>query len=309
MAHSAPPTAGDGVTPTLSELIALRARVQAWPPPLRAAGTQSGPATAPLRGRGMDYAESRLYAPGDDARHIDWRITARTGRMHTKIFHAERDRVTLLLADLSPTLFFGTRRCFKSVLLARIGALAAWGAQRSGDRIGALGMTAAGTTTLIAPGGGARGVLRVLDALSRWYVAADNAADAPIDAGLKAAQRLLKPGSRLLALLDPRSVAAVEDSRWTALAAHLDAIAVLAVDPLELDPPRARVAFRVAGQQVELDLRDHARRAAWGQQFGAVLEGAQQRLRRLGWRVLVQRTDAEEDAILATLLPRRREAA
>ena len=83
----------------------------------------------------MDYAESRLYVQGDDARHIDWRVTARTGRTHTKVFHAERDRVTLLVADTAPTLYFGTRRCFKSVLAAEIGALTAWAAQRSGDRV------------------------------------------------------------------------------------------------------------------------------------------------------------------------------
>ncbi|MCE7932833.1 MAG: DUF58 domain-containing protein, partial [Xanthomonadales bacterium PRO6] len=126
------------VRPDLATLIALRARVLAWPPPQRARGSSAGPATSPLRGRGMDYAESRLYAQGDDARHIDWRVTARTGKTHTKIFHAERDRVTWLLADTAPTLYFGTRRCFKSVLAAEVGALVAWAAQRSGDRIGAL---------------------------------------------------------------------------------------------------------------------------------------------------------------------------
>ena len=40
----------------------------------------------------MEYAESREYVAGDDARHIDWRVTARTGRAHTKLFQAERER-------------------------------------------------------------------------------------------------------------------------------------------------------------------------------------------------------------------------
>lgn len=298
-----------GVVPTLAELIAERARVMAWPPPLRAAGAQSGPATAPLRGRGMDYAESRPYAVGDDARHIDWRITARTGRMHTKVFHAERDRVTLLVADTAPTLYFGTRRCFKSVLAAQVGALAAWAAQRSGDRVGALAVRAGTVGDLITPAGGSRGVLKVLDALVRWYAPPEAAAPTELEPALKSAQRLLKPGSRLIALLDPRSVAAVADSRWTALSAHLDGVGVLLVDPLELDPPHARVAFQVAGRQVDLDLRDSARRRAWQQQFGDVLTAARERLRRLGWQVLVQRTDTEPDAILGALLPRRQEAA
>ena len=83
-----------------------------------------------------EYAESREYA-GDDARHIDWRVT-RTGRAHTKLFQAERERVSLIVADTSPALYFGTRVRFKSVQAARAGAVAAWSAQRRGDRVGAL---------------------------------------------------------------------------------------------------------------------------------------------------------------------------
>src|SRR6187549_580485 len=119
-------TRTEGIQPSLAELIALRSHVLAWPPPAKGSARDAGPAPSPLRGRGMDYAESRVYAQGDDARHIDWRVTARTGIAHTKVFHAERDRVTLLLADTAPTLYFGTRRCFKSVQAARVGALAAW---------------------------------------------------------------------------------------------------------------------------------------------------------------------------------------
>ena len=94
--------ATNGIRPELSELIALRRHVLAWPPPHKGSARDAGPAPSPLRGRGMDYAESRVYAQGDDARHIDWRVTARTGIAHTKVFHAERDRVTLLVADTAP---------------------------------------------------------------------------------------------------------------------------------------------------------------------------------------------------------------
>src|SRR3546814_2089591 len=74
----------------------------------------------------MEYAESREYAHGDDARHIDWRPTARSGKPHTKLFQAERERLTLLVADTPPALYFGTRVRFKSVQAARAGAVAAW---------------------------------------------------------------------------------------------------------------------------------------------------------------------------------------
>ena len=86
----------------------------------------------------MEYAESREYAVGDDARHMDWRVTARTGRPHTKLFQPERERSSWIVADRAPSLYFGTRARYKSVQAARLGAVAAWAALNDGDRIGAM---------------------------------------------------------------------------------------------------------------------------------------------------------------------------
>ena len=70
----------EGIIPSLSELIALRASAQRRPPARRGRHSVTGPSASPLRGRGMEYAESREYVAGDDVRHIDWRLTARSGR-------------------------------------------------------------------------------------------------------------------------------------------------------------------------------------------------------------------------------------
>lgn len=299
------PPSGHGIRPSLNELIALRERVRAWPPPWRGSTRCDGPAPSPLRGRGMDYAESRPYALGDDARHIDWRVTARTGRTHTKVFHAERDRITLLIADTAPTLYFGTRVCFKSVQAARAGALAAWAAQRSGDRITAL---RGGSEAPHPPAGGSRGTLRVLDALARWYAAAP-ADDVGLDAALQHAARLLKPGARALTLADSRSFDPISDARLSALSAHREAIAIMLLDPLELQPPHARLTFAAGAERIELDLGDAAVDRAWQQQFAAQFDLTRIRLQRLGWRVITLRTDAAAESVLPALLPRRREAA
>ena len=296
---------GYGIRPSLAELIALRPRAMAWPPPPHGSAAQEGPAASPLRGRGMDYAESRLYTQGDDARHIDWRVTARTGRTHTKIFHAERDRVTLLVADTTPNLYFGTRECFKSVQAARVGALAAWASQRSGDRITALRGTRSEAPQL--PSGGSRGALRVLDALTRWYTQAP-IDDAGLDFALEVAVRVVKPGARVVTLADPRSIDTLSDARLTALSAHHDAIAVLLVDPLELTPPQARVGFLAQQSRIDLDLADHDSRERWRQAFSERFQFARERLNRLGWRSLALRTDEAPDRVLGALLPRRREA-
>ncbi len=98
----------------------------------------SGPERTRFRGRGMDFEEVRLYQPGDDIRSIDWRVTARTQVAHTKIFREERERPVFMLVDQRSPLFFGSTRCFKSVLAAHIAALLGWAALANGDRLGAL---------------------------------------------------------------------------------------------------------------------------------------------------------------------------
>mgnify|MGYP002151030683 FL=1 len=84
----------------------------------------------------MEFAEARSYQYGDDVRHIDWRVTARTGTTHTKLFREERERPVMLVLDLSRRMFFGTRQRLKSVQAARIAALTGWRALLRGDRVG-----------------------------------------------------------------------------------------------------------------------------------------------------------------------------
>lgn len=266
---------GDGVAPTLAGLVALRAAAVAYRPPRRGRVGAAGQAPSPLRGRGMEYAESREYAPGDDVRHIDWKVTARSGTPHTKLFQAERERVTLLVADTAPALYFGTRVRFKSVQAARAGALAAWMAVRDGDRVAAL--RGSPSEPPVKPAGGGRGALRVLDALVRWY-ARQPPDDAGLDVALEHAARVLRPGSRILVLADPASVLAVPRRRWSSLAAHNQVLVLLPVDPLELDPPAEPVALVAGGRRVELDLGRASSRQRWRNAYVAPLETALARL-------------------------------
>ncbi|MCM2335199.1 MAG: DUF58 domain-containing protein [Pseudomonas sp.] len=289
----------DGIVPTLAELTALRAAVAGRRPARHGRVGTQGQALSPMRGRGMEYAESREYSHGDDARHIDWRLTARTGRAHTKLFQAERERLTLIVADTAPALYFGTRTRFKSVQAARAGAVAAWMAVRDGDRIAAL----RGSTreAPIAPASGPRGALRVLDALTRWY-SAPPVDDSGLAVALDHATRLLRPGSRVVVLAEPGDLAAIPDPRWPALARHNDVLVLLLVDPLEADPPRAALPFLAAARgssaahRVELDLASPPQRQRWRQQFSAPVDDALERLPRAGVRVQVLSTDAPSES-------------
>ncbi|MFT4257296.1 MAG: DUF58 domain-containing protein [Pseudoxanthomonas sp.] len=288
----------DGVTPALAELIALRAVAQRRPSARKGSQHFTGPASSMLRGRGMEYAESREYSHGDDARHIDWRLTARSGRTHTKLFQAERERLSLIVADTAPALYFGTRVRFKSVQAARAGAIAAWAAVRDGDRIAALRGT--GIEAPLPPASGARGALRVLDALTRWY-ARPPTDDAGLAFALDHAARLLRPGSRLLVLADPRSIASLDENRWVRLAAHNEVVVLLLTDALERDPPRASLPFSVNGRRVEPNLGNVAQRQKWRNEFVRPVQSALESLPCRGVRVFELSSEAPSEAWLPLL--------
>ena len=302
MTEASQPLPADGIAPTLAELVALRASALGRRPPKRGRHGVSGHALSPLRGRGMEYAESREYAIGDDARHIDWRLTARSGKPHTKLFQAERERLTLIVADTAPALYFGTRVRFKSVQAARAGAIAAWAAVRDGDRIAALRGSV--KEAPVPPAAGPRGALRVLDALVRWYTRPP-ADDAGLTVALDHARRLLRPGSRLVLLADPASVADVPPQRWPALTMHNEVIVLLLSDPLERDPPQATLPFHSAQHRLELDLATAAQRQRWRNEFVAPMEAALAQLPARGVRVQVLSCDAPSESWLPMLGPAR----
>lgn len=295
---ASPSARGDGLVPTLPELVALRALASGRRDARLGRSGATGHALSPMRGRGMEYAESRQYVGGDDARHIDWRLTARSGRAHTKLFQAERERLTLIVADTAPGLYFGTRVRFKSVQAARAGAIAAWAAARDGDRIAALRGSV--SEPPVAPASGTRGALRVLDALVRWY-----AHQPPDDAGLATAldhaARLLRPGSRLIVLADPLSVAAIPERRWPGLAQHHEVVVLLLTDPLELSPPTAALPFRSGEHLVQPDLADAKQALRWREEFVVPLESALERLPSRGVRVQALSTDAPSESWLPLL--------
>ncbi len=133
-----PSVAGDGIVyASLQALLGLKAQVQTLQlakKHIRA--RSSGLHRSVFKGRGMDFAESRPYQAGDDIRTIDWRVTARSGRVHTKVFEEEREKPVLLWLDLRPSMFFATRGRFKSVVAAEVAALLVWKTLKDGDRVG-----------------------------------------------------------------------------------------------------------------------------------------------------------------------------
>lgn len=129
---------GDGlVYSSLQSLIKLQTQVRTLNLAKRhVRARQVGLHRSVFKGRGMDFAESRPYQPGDDIRTIDWRVTARSGKVHTKVFQEEREKPVLIWLDLRPSMFFATQGRFKSVVAAETAGLLIWKTLSEGDRAG-----------------------------------------------------------------------------------------------------------------------------------------------------------------------------
>lgn len=298
----------DGITRVdLAELIALRAR--AAKPVAQAAPIRTplaGGHVSALRGRGMDYAESRIYQAGDDARNIDWRRTARSGKWHTKLFQTEREHSLLLLLDTHATLRFGTRVRYKSVAAARAAAWLAWTCVRGGDRIGALAFGV--QRAAVDPQAGTRGALGVLGAIARWdhqAGEADSAAE-PLSSALARARRMVTAGSQVWLLSDGWCVDAAARQALVRLKQCADVRAVVVIDPLEQSlAPAGAYTFETSAGPRRVDLSAAAARA-----------DLRDRLSR-GWRGLAEVCDGtsvpwarlatgdEPDIALAALWRRR----
>lgn len=89
-----------------------------------------------FKGRGMEFEEVREYQPGDDVRHIDWNVTARTGLPHVKVHKEERELTVMLVVDVSASGSFGTVDRFKRQAAAEAAAILAYAAVKSNDRVG-----------------------------------------------------------------------------------------------------------------------------------------------------------------------------
>jgi uncharacterized protein (DUF58 family) len=117
-----------------------------------------------FRGAGLDLADLREYQLTDDARHIDWNVTARMNTPHVREHNEDREITAWFLLDLSPSIDFGSNAVRKRELLIEFTAVLARMLTRSGNRVGAL-FYGAGVDTVIPARGGRRHVLHILDAL------------------------------------------------------------------------------------------------------------------------------------------------
>jgi uncharacterized protein (DUF58 family) len=298
------------------ELIALRAPAERLRllPQRRARSALAGAHRSRFRGRGMDYRESRHYQPGDDIRNMDWRITARAGDPHVKVFEVERERPVVLLVDFGPSMFFASRGVFKAVQAARLAALIGWAAVHRGDRIGALLFN--GGHTELSPRGGRRGQLRLIRALAdagdprRLLHAVGDGT--PSESGLSDAlirlRRVARPGSLVVLLSDFYRIDADSERHLTRLARHNELLAVQLLDALEQSPPPpGRYGISDGRRQGLFDAADRRERTRYRAHFAAHQAAVTQLTEGNGVPLVRCMTDADPLDTIGELLRARRQ--
>ena len=262
-----------GVRPALDELLALRRHGAAMRRLLALdAERREGTRLRAFRNQGMDYAESRPYSAGDDVRRIDWRVTARTGRAHTKIFRPERGGDVVCLVDQRAPMRFGTRAAFKSVVAAHVAALAGWAAAAGGERFGA---HIAGARARHVPLGAAEGAAAALCAA---LAAQQPGEEEPLERLAARAAAEGPIGTRFVLVSDFAESGEALERAAQSLRVRGELVIVCVRDPLELRlPPPARYPLTDGREQLVLDTASAGVRAA----HARALEAHRARLQRL----------------------------
>jgi uncharacterized protein (DUF58 family) len=99
-------------------------------------GFISGLHRSPHLGFSTDFAEHRQYMPGDDIRHMDWRLFARTDRYYLKEYEADTNANFVVILDVSRSMGYGTTGLSKLQYAKYLGACLTYFSHRQRDRVG-----------------------------------------------------------------------------------------------------------------------------------------------------------------------------
>ncbi|WP_246098645.1 DUF58 domain-containing protein [Paracoccus laeviglucosivorans] len=229
-----------GLRLTVAELMALRppARMQRQRP----ASRRPGAIPARVAGQGMDLREIRAFTEGDDLRRIDPAATARTGQLHVRSFHEDRDDSTLLIADFRHAMLWGTGAALRSVRAARHLAMLGWRAVGRGGSVGVLVVGDDAPLALNAASGAAQ-MQAIAVAMARGHDAAlmRRRAVATLVPALAQAVRMVPPGGRVHLATGPEGLTGA-DAALTRLAQGRRLEVHVLLDPAEIAPPAAALA-------------------------------------------------------------------
>lgn len=226
---------------------------------------QNGSHLTKFKGLGMEFDEVRPYQAGDNLYSIDWRVTARTGKPHTKMFREERERPVLLWVDYRQTMFFGTRVSFKSVLAAKIAALLTWSTVQHGDRIGGL-IFSEQQHDEIRPLRGKKGALQFIHKLSEHSAWDNDKNDNSLSnkksntstcIALQRLHHVTRPGSLIFLISDFYYFDEAAQHNLAAISRRNDVVLISIYDPMEKQlPTSGQYRFSNGNAEININTND-----------------------------------------------------
>lgn len=240
----------NGIAASTRELVYYRSKTALLnlSPKSRLQAQLAGNYVSTVKGRGMEFDEVRHYQAGDDIRMIDWRVTARTGETHTKLFREERERPVFILTDLSESMQFGSQLLYKSVQAAHLASLIGWHVKQRGDRLGGIVFNQSQHMEL-KPRSRQTGVLQYIHALDKLsQVNSVSSVHSDLNAKKSTSftdacariRRLAKPGSMVVIISDFQQLNDTAIKHLSLLSQHCELKAYRIYDPLELNLPQVR---------------------------------------------------------------------
>ncbi|MDP0588991.1 MAG: DUF58 domain-containing protein [Candidatus Endonucleobacter bathymodioli] len=277
----------NGIYSELKELIQLRLKARKLnifrntvPKSQLAGGSLSS-----YKGRGIDFDEVRAYQPGDDIRTIDWRVTARRSKPHTKVFREERERPVLIILDQSHSLFFGSQLNFKSVTACEIAAMLSWATLYHGDRIGGVIFNEKSLCN-IRPKHSKTALIHFLqkaEELNNQLHLSAAPSQAPtgyFSKALRHARRVAHPGTQIFIISDFKDLNDDATQLMAQLRRHCEIIAFQISDPLEQELPKPDTYVVTNGvHRYTLDSRKRNHRQQFRDYQQAQTKKIQRRLR------------------------------
>lgn len=224
----------------------------------------SGEYHSAFKGRGMSFSEVREYSYGDDIRHIDWNVTARTNFPHIKVFEEERELNIMFLIDCSKSALFGTNEYLKSDYITELCAVLAFSAVNNNDKVGAI-LFSDKIEHYIPPKKGKKQILRILREL------VDQENDQPgtnIEMALKYLNNVSKKRATVFLISD--FIDKQYEDALKIISRKHDLIGLRVYDPSEKELPNMGMIQTVdqeTGTKQLIDTSSAIHRAAYKEQF------------------------------------------
>jgi len=237
-----------------------RARALRFLPQQPSRSALNGRHASRLRGRGLNFEELRDYLPSDDIRSMDWKVTARTGKPHVRVFTEERDRPALIVLDQRMSMFFGSVLNMKSVTAAECAALSAFRILDQGDRVGGI-VFGDETIAEIRPQRSRKTLDRFLKAIAEANALlradAPNVTPVGLNQVLAAVNRIAPRNHLILVYSDFDVIDAQTRRLISGISKHNDLILGLVTDPSADDAlPGMKLVISDGELQAEIDTAD-----------------------------------------------------